>query len=231
MLIKCCIIENDISYATLLKKQLLVWSHTSNCNLDITISASHSIFFEKKPDQFDVIFLDIMLNSEKNGLDIAKWIRKNNYKVDIIFLTSFSEYVFEGYPLQALDYLLKPASQEKINHCMNLIFSRFNDANFICQQRGVFYQIPYKNILYFSSNNHHVNIFCKETTYCISQTLRNTVKNLPAQFLPIHRTLIVNMNHVTSIIGKELLLDTNERLPISLSYLKAVQLWFINQCS
>ena len=46
----------------------------------------------------------------------------------------------------ALDYLLKPASQEKINHCMNFIFSRFNDANFICQQRTFAHQfVLFKN--------------------------------------------------------------------------------------
>ena len=54
-------------------------------------------------------------------MDIAKQLRKDGFCGNIIFLTAFSEYVFDGYHVQALDYLLKPISQNKLEQCMKPI--------------------------------------------------------------------------------------------------------------
>ena len=51
----------------------------------------------------------------KNGIDICTQLRKNGYQGDIIFLTAFREYVFDGYQAQAINYLLKPVSPEAID--------------------------------------------------------------------------------------------------------------------
>lgn len=61
----------------------------------------------------DIIFLDIELE-KSNGVDIAKTIRKHSKDTIIIFVTGFSDYVFHGYDVGALNYILKPYKTEKI---------------------------------------------------------------------------------------------------------------------
>lgn len=78
------------------------------------VSLLSSYFFTSSYLATDVYFLDISLK-EENGVDIAKKLRAHNYKGHIIFLTGFQEYVFEGYSVRALDYLLKPIDPVKLD--------------------------------------------------------------------------------------------------------------------
>lgn len=59
-----------------------------------------------------ILFLDIELG-KSNGVDIAKTIRKHSKDTIIIFVTGFSDYVFHGYDVGALNYILKPYKTEK----------------------------------------------------------------------------------------------------------------------
>ena len=63
---------------------------------------------------YDIIFLDILLDS-LNGIDIAKHIRENNDITKIIFISSSSEYILDGYDVEASNYLIKPLDYEKLN--------------------------------------------------------------------------------------------------------------------
>ena len=57
--------------------------------------------------QFDIIFLDIEMKT-LNGVETAKKIRNVNKDIIIIFVTGYSEYVYEGYDVHAFNYILKP---------------------------------------------------------------------------------------------------------------------------
>ncbi len=54
-----------------------------------------------------------------NGISIAKILRVNGYNGNIIFLTAFREYVFQGYEVHALNYLLKPITLDSLKPCMD----------------------------------------------------------------------------------------------------------------
>lgn len=55
----------------------------------------------------DIFFLDIQMN-KLTGMDLARWIRKENDTSEIIFVTSLVNYIQEGYTVRAYRYLLKP---------------------------------------------------------------------------------------------------------------------------
>lgn len=50
-------------------------------------------------------FLDIQIDTH-SGMDIAQDLRKRGYTGEIIFLTAYQDYVFAGYDVQALNYIL-----------------------------------------------------------------------------------------------------------------------------
>jgi two-component SAPR family response regulator len=66
----------------------------------------------------DLIFLDINM-PEVSGISFAKSIHKN---IKIIFTTAYRDYAFEGFELQAIDYLLKPISFDRILKAVNNFF-------------------------------------------------------------------------------------------------------------
>lgn len=229
MNIRCCIIENESIYIDTLTRQLHTWAKKNMCSLSVTTSASGSLFTQQTVRDYDIIFLDIVLDQSENGIDIAHALRTANYEGDIVFLTNFKEYVFDGYPVRALDYLMKPAAADKLEQCMDKVLERLSDKNFIYRIKGTIHRIPYMDILYFSSCNHQTQIVTKTESCFIPQTLRSVSKQLPKSFVQCHRTSVINLRHVIRIAGKELLLSNQECVPISDTFLEQVRHAFLEQ--
>ena len=61
---------------------------------------------------FDLLLLDIELE-KMNGIALAKKIREKDDSIMLAFLSNRKEYVFEGYEVQAIRYLLKPLQEEQ----------------------------------------------------------------------------------------------------------------------
>ena len=68
-----------------------------------------------KQNGCDIAFLDIHMRG-MNGVELAKELKAVNPKMNIIFVTGFSEYAGEAMSLHASGYIMKPVSREKIEH-------------------------------------------------------------------------------------------------------------------
>jgi two-component system LytT family response regulator len=66
-----------------------------------------------KETQPDVLFLDIQMPGE-SGFDLANRIAQTGWPLKIIFVTAFDEYAIRAFEINALDYLLKPVTQERL---------------------------------------------------------------------------------------------------------------------
>ena len=100
--------------------------------------------------------------------------------------------------------------------------------NFIYQFKNIYLQIPYQDILYFSSNNHSTNLIAAQKQYQIPRALKDIFKLLPFQFSQCHRTIIVNLDNIETMTSKEILLTNQEHIPIGQRYVKSLQTDFIN---
>ena len=120
MKLNVTILEDEATHAAQLKQLLEKWGEQNNISTSIRHYFNNKDFSEKEYDEDELFFIDIELGSA-NGMDIAKQLRKDGFCGNIIFLTAFSEYVFDGYHVQAFDYLLKPISQSKLEQCMKSI--------------------------------------------------------------------------------------------------------------
>lgn len=74
---------------------------------------NHAVDFQKTNKDFDIVFLDIQM-PVINGLEIAKFLRRNAYSGALIFITTFQEYMFEVFEFDAIDYLCKPVDDLKL---------------------------------------------------------------------------------------------------------------------
>ena len=66
-------------------------------------------------DKFDpqIAFLDVEMRTD-NGIDVAKKLQKNNPRINIIFVTGYSEYMKEAFELYASGYIMKPVTPAKV---------------------------------------------------------------------------------------------------------------------
>ncbi len=223
------IIEDEESFAQDLTEKIKNWFQAHHQEAIVKwYSSSHPVFFTNSYLATDVYFLDISLK-EENGVDIAKKLRTNNYKGHIIFLTGFQEYVFEGYSVRALDYLLKPIDPVKLDRDLKLITEELSDQNYMVRTRSEMYKIPYKEILYISSNNHSIEIVTEKEKFRQMISLREVLAHLPAYFLQCHRTIIVNMKAVISLTDNWIILNGKEELPVGKKYLEQIRSTFLTQ--
>lgn len=176
---------------------------------------------EHKPPA--LMFLDIELPSE-NGLDVARIIRQRGYKGDIVFSTSHTEYALDGYSVHPLHYLVKPVRKEGVYACLETaVAPRF----FLYEKKDESIWVPFRNILYFESRGHYVEIHTMDydieldpVRKKLSQIRREDVDSAFAQCT---RSVIVNLQKVRRFRGRELLLVNGETLRISSRYEEEVE--------
>lgn len=93
---------------------------------------------ESNLHKYDAIFLDIDM-PDKNGMETAYEIRMQNSEVDIVFITVMQQYVFEGYKVGAVRYIMKKDMAELIPECLDALLKKYSRYG-ICLSNGM--QIP-----------------------------------------------------------------------------------------
>lgn len=182
--------------------------------------------------KIDLIFLDINM-PEISGLSFAKSINKN---IKIIFTTAYREYAVDGFDLQAVDYLLKPISferllqgvnkflnesQQVLNHEQKEIVQEKNDSIFVRSERKMI-KINFREILFIESLADYIKIHLKDKTVVTRETISSIEAKLPQNnFLRVHRSFVVALDAIDSFTN-ELVEIGKKQIPISRSYKETV---------
>lgn len=178
----------------------------------------------------DLVFLDINM-PDISGISFAKSITGD---VKVIFTTAYREYAVEGFELQAVDYLLKPISYERILKAVNVYHENYVEGNqkvltttpehdfmFVRADRKMI-KIDFDVIIYMESYGDYLKIHTAEETIVTRETLNAIEAKLPAdKFLRIHRSFIIALQHIASFTHEEIIV-ANKALTISRSYKKEV---------
>lgn len=167
---------------------------------------------------FDIIFLDIEMK-DLDGVATAREIRKRTSAPEIIFVTSYPDFVFQGYEVQALNYILKPYQKEKIISVLHTALERLgrdSEKYYMVESRGQTLRLPLSRIKYFFSDRRSVNAVTAEETHTFYGKLSELETELPENFVRIHNRYLVNLKYVQSIQGNSVQM-AGEELPVSRS--------------
>lgn len=181
----------------------------------------------------DLLFSDIELsnssnndftsNDETNGIQVCSELRNNGFHGDIIFLTAFREYVFEGYQAKAINYLLKPITYNSIEQCMEKYISMHCLDFYYFHRDNDIIRIPYNDIISVSRTGHDCYINTMQTLYTERNTLKHFEKHLPDNFIRCHKSCIVNITHVVSLLGSTIRLSNKQNQPVGRVYIDNVR--------
>ena len=171
-------------------------------------------------NKIDLLFLDIEMG-KLNGMETARKLCADSDALQIVFVTGFSDYVFDGYGVNALDYLLKPAKREQLETIISRTLAKqCKDAGQIysCHNGDTWYRIPHKEILYFESDRRKVNCVTPNRSYEFYGKLDEVAQELSASdFVRIHQRYLVRADAIQQICGNEIQIGART-LPISRSY-------------
>lgn len=171
---------------------------------------------KEAPYRIDILFLDIEMGME-NGVDIARRLRKEDKECILIFVTGYSEYVFHGYEVGALNYILKPYEERKIREVLEEALRRMDKGRerFITVPSGSsLIRIPLKEVLFFTSRLRKVEVVTGEKEWEFYGKLSDIEKQLPPGFVRTHQRYLVNMLYVERVEKDSVLLKGQE-LPVS----------------
>lgn len=190
-------------------------------------SGEELIEYIKGNHEVDMIFLDIEMGGI-NGVETARRIREEDKNVVIIFITGFSEYVFDGYEVNALNYVMKPYKKEKIIKVINQGLQQIageGDRFFLFEQGKKSIKINLRDILFFSSERRKVKVVTKVDTFEFYNKISDIEEELKEGFIRIHQRYLVNIRHIEKIENNEVLIE-GKRLPISRGRVNEVNVEF-----
>lgn len=167
----------------------------------------------------DVIFLDIEM-PETSGIYLAEQIASKYPKIDIVFITAYNQYAINAFEVNAIDYILKPFSFERIKKCI----SRLKNSNgnlkassvsllseqmqesvkkFFVYENEDILLLDFSEIFYIEALNKHSRIRTKDKLYNSKHPLmyyENKLNHL--NFFRVHRSYIVNLDKIKRICPK-----------------------------
>ena len=228
-IINCIIVDDEPIAREILENHLL---KIETINVVSTCKNAIEAFNVLNSNPVDLIFLDINM-PEITGLSFAKSINKN---IKVIFTTAYREYAIEGFDLQAVDYLLKPISFERLLQAVNKYLDEnitiekqaisegkeeSNDFIFVRSDRKMI-KINFSEINYIESFSDYIKIHLEDKTIVTRETISNIEAKLPQkEFLRIHRSYIVSISKIDSFTN-EFIEVKKKAHPISRSYKKDV---------
>ncbi len=156
----------------------------------------------------DVVFLDIQLGNE-SGFAL---LEMTNAPCEIIFTTAYDEYAIRAFELNALDYLLKPIEPRRLEEAIRRLDRRgrvdldggdrrkYGDL-ILARSAGRLRSFRVAEIAVIRASGDYTDVTTSGgANFFIKSTMNQWLERLPQEvFYRIHRSTIVNMNHVASL--------------------------------
>jgi DNA-binding LytR/AlgR family response regulator len=203
--------------------------------------------------QPDVAFLDIRMPG-LTGLEVAQAAAEASPATQVVFVTAYDQYALDAFDRGAIDYLLKPIAPERLAATVKRVQARLANGPADTQGLARILEelraklppatrspplswltatvgretrlIQLEDVVYFQADNTYTVVITKDGEAVVRTPIRELLDALDASvFRQVHRSTIVNMRMVASIVrddsgrGTMKLKGRSETLPVSLTYM------------
>lgn len=192
----CAICEDEPYFAQELNDMAEAYSRERDLEMEIQTFSSGEELLDSGTEP-DIVLMDIRLPG-KNGMETAERLRNAGHSSQVIFITSYREYVFHAFDLDAVHYLMKPVKREKLYLAMDKAVKRMGggETHVIITKGSAAFQVRLRDILYCEVFDHQLFIHTRTESFQVSGTLDAFEKRLDSRFFRCHRSYLVNMDAV-----------------------------------
>lgn len=186
------------------------------CEISVFASAEAFLFEHAESDVFDILLLDVEMKSI-SGIDLAKQLRKNGSRAEIIFITSHFEFYGEGYEVDALHYLIKPVQSDKLFTVLTKATEKIAVVpnSVIVSVNGETVKIFESDILYIESFLHYIVIHTKNQEYKIKESISDFADKLSEDFYRTHRSYLASLKNIVHIARNAVTLEGGIEIPLA----------------
>ncbi len=177
-------------------------------------SAESFLFHYEEQNDYDILLLDIEMG-KMDGVTMAKKLRKENDTVQIVFITGYSDYIAEGYEVQALHYLMKPVKEEKLFSVLDRAAEKLskNEKILNFEIGGEMVRVPIYQIRYADVFGNYVTIHALSDV-TVKMTLGELEKQLDERFYRVGRGAIINLTQISRVTKTEIKLSDGTAIPL-----------------
>jgi DNA-binding LytR/AlgR family response regulator len=177
--------------------------------------AESFLFAYEEDKSTDILLLDIQMK-KMDGVTLAKKIRAGNKEIQIIFVTGYMDYIADGYDVEALHYLLKPVTEEKLFAILDRAKDKLarNERALFVTHGGMKTRIPLYEIRCVEVRHNYVTIYA-EAEYTVKMTLNEIEKECDDSFFRAGRSYIVNLRCIKKCSKSEIHLKDGMVIPLS----------------
>lgn len=215
---KIAICDDDKNQINHISSLVSKWGTESGhaCEIHTFTSAEAFLFAYEEEKDFDILLLDVEMG-EISGIELARRIREDNNRAEIIFITSYFEFFGEGYEVDALHYLIKPVSEKNLLPVLQKAAGRLSvsppSVVITCGSETI--KLYESDILYIEAALHYITIYTKERKYKIKESISAFMGKLGDDFYRTHRSYLVSLKHIVKISRTMVTIENGTELPLA----------------
>ncbi len=228
-MIDIAICDDEIQFCSELEKMLEKMATLFQKKIEINVFYAGEELYQylSKGNDYDLIFLDIELK-DMNGIDIGKKIRKelNNEHSKIVYISWQDEYAMSLFDVRPHHFLIKPINEAELHKVCKSAFKLIEKENEFFEYKigHTVYKKKFKDIIYFESNNRKINIITTDGIMTFYGRLNEVYTKVEEyKFLYIHKSYIINYQHVSMFEYDRVTMSNSQVLPISQSKRKSIR--------
>ena len=230
--LKCVAIDDEPLALNLVKQYV---SRIPGIELINTFDDAVSAAEYLRNNTVDILFLDINM-PDISGIDLARSLENKPF---IIFTTAYKKFAYEGFELEAVDYLLKPFEFSRFTKAVQKAVALYQQKTLIRAPEDEFLfvrseyrmlKIDINTIEYIEGLEDYIKIHISNSKPILTlMTMKAVLEKLPStKFKRIHRSYIISIAKVMSILNKKVTLASSKELPVSDSYVEFINEWMQN---
>lgn len=208
-IIKAVLVDDVESMRMVLKKLLTSFEKIQVVGEASDFEQAQDVIKEERPD---LLFLDIDLN----GLTSIDLLSKINYSPMVIFITSHSDFAIKAFELNAVDYLLKPISLDRLTKAIEKVTNKWEETDNFDEDANARFGpehiillsfdnklsfVRINEINYIEAYGNYTKVYLTDGRLSVTyNSIKNWDTRLPEDlFIQIHRSTIINLQNVTRI--------------------------------
>ncbi len=179
-----------------------------------------------KEEVYDIYILDVEMPF-KNGLEVAREIRKLYPDPTLIFVTNYIDYAIEAYEVNTYRYIPKAVLEQKLPQALDALLPSLlltEERYYIIKKRGSSERIPLSDIYYLKKEGKYVVIIHRKGESRIRESLSAVFTDLKSrEFIAVDKSYVVNIRHIMKINGYNLIMRNDMVVPVGMSRMPKIR--------
>lgn len=225
MTLRCLIVDDEPIARSILEKYV---AKTPMLNLAGSLDNALDVISQLSTGSIDLMFLDINM-PEFTGIDLLKSMRN---PPAVIITTAYAEYGAESYEYEVVDYLMKPIPFDRFLKAVQkvIISTEMSNQLYILEDKSapflflkedhLTHKVLLQDIQHVQAYGNYIKIYLPEKVLMVRKTISELENESAGRLIRIHKSYLINPQHMVSTEGNEVLMPQQQRLPIGKVYKK-----------